>query len=158
VNGSARPLLEVGRIARAHGLRGEVVVDLVTDRHERVQPGARLVGPRGELVVAASRPFGSRWLVDFAGVTTREQAEALHGAVLSAEAIDDPDALWVHDLIGSVVVEPDGTERGHVTAVQDNPAADLLVLDGGALVPMVFVVDVSPGRVVIEPPAGLFDL
>jgi 16S rRNA processing protein RimM len=158
VNGAARPLLEVGRVSRAHGLAGEVVVELVTDRTERVEPGARLAGPAGELVVATSRAFGARWLVVFEGVTSRAQAEALRGARLSAAPLDDPSALWVHELVGSVVVEPDGTERGRVTAVQDNPAADLLVLDDGALVPVTFVIDAVPGRVVIDPPAGLFDL
>jgi 16S rRNA processing protein RimM len=158
VTDSARPLLEVGRVARAHGLAGEVVVELVTDRVERVEPGARLAGPDGELVVATSRSFGSRWLVVFEGIASRSQAEALHGARLSAAPLDDPDALWVHELVGSLVVEADGTERGRVTALQDNPAADLLVLDTGALVPLTFVVDVVGGRVVIDPPAGLFDL
>lgn len=153
-----RPLLEVGRVARAHGLTGEVVVALLTDRVERVAAGSRLSSPRGELVVAGSRPFGGRWLVRFDGVTTREQADALHGTALSAPALDEPDELWVHELVGSVVVEADGTERGRITALQENPAADLLVLEGGQLVPVVFVVDTAPGRVVIDPPAGLFDL
>src|ERR1044071_9868293 len=97
-----RPLLEVGRIARPHGLRGEVVVELSTDRHERVEPGAELSTPSGPLVVASSRPFGRRWLVMFEGVSTREQADALRGEVLLAEALDDPEAWWVHELIGSV--------------------------------------------------------
>jgi 16S rRNA processing protein RimM len=48
-------------------------------------------------------------------------------------------------------------ERGRVESVQANPAADLLVLDSGALVPMVFVVEVGPGRIVVDPPAGLFE-
>jgi 16S rRNA processing protein RimM len=152
-----RRLLEVARVAKAHGLRGEVVVDLITDREERVAPGTRLTGPSGELEIVASRPFGHRWLVCFEGVVSREQAEALAGTVLSAEAMDDPNVLWVHDLVGSDVVERDGTERGRVESVQANPAADLLVLDSGALVPMVFVVEVGPGRIVVDPPAGLFE-
>jgi 16S rRNA processing protein RimM len=152
-----RPLLEVGRVAKAHGLRGEVVVDLITDRDERVAPGSTLTGPAGELAVVYSRPFGHRWLVTFDGITTREQAEARAGTPLRAEAIDDPEALWVHDLVGSLVVERDGTERGRIESVEANPAADLLVLESGALVPVVFVVETSPGRVVIEPPLGLFE-
>ena len=67
------------------------------------------------------------------------------------------DVLWVHDLVGAHVVEADGTERGTVTAVEANPASDLLVLDTGGLVPLRFVVFHEAGRVVIDPPAGLFD-
>ena len=74
-----------------------------------------------------------------------------------AEPLDDPDELWVHELVGEAVVETDGTARGRCVAVVENPAADLLELDSGALVPVVFVVDHADGRIVIDPPAGLFD-
>lgn len=155
-------LLEVGRIGRAHGLRGEVVVHLVTDRVERVAPGSRLGSTRGPLVVERSRPHQGAYLVFFEGVGSREAAEALRGTVLEAEAIDevdDDDTLWVHELVGAEVVEADGTARGSVTEVQANPASDLLVLDSGALVPVRFVVSHEPGvRVVVDVPTGLFDL
>ena len=78
--------------------------------------------------------------------------------VLFAEPIDDPDVLWVHQLIGTDVVETDGTGRGRCVAVVDNPASDLLELDSGALVPMTFVTSVDAGVVTIDPPEGLFDL
>ena len=73
--------------------------------------------------------------------------------------IDDPDTLWVHELIGCTVRSADGVDRGVVESVMDNPAADLLVLDSGALVPMVFVVG-SPrdGVIHVETPDGLFEL
>jgi len=151
------PVLEVGRVARAHGIRGSVVVDLVTDRIERLEPGSVLSSDEGDLIVVAARPFGRRWLVDFQGVGDRSQAEELAGRVLSAEAIDDPDEWWVHDLVGCEVVEVDGTDRGRVVELQANPASDLLVLDGGALVPLTFVVDVAAGRILVDVPAGLFD-
>lgn len=156
-------LLEVGRVARAHGLSGQVVVELVTNRDERVAPGSVLHGPSGLLEVVASSPLtGSskqaRWIVNFAGVTSREAAEGLRGALLRAESIGDPDALWVHELIGSTVVDRDGTEIGLVTDVQANPASDLLVLDGGALIPLRFVTDSGAGRVSVDIPAGLLDL
>jgi 16S rRNA processing protein RimM len=150
-------LLEVGRIVRAHGIRGEVVVELVTDRLERVAPGAVLVGPAGELRVEASRPHQGRWLVGFAGVAGRDDAEALRGGVLRAAALDDPGTLWVHDLIGGTVVDADGEERGTVVAVEANPASDLLVLGTGALVPLRFVTSATGGRIVVEAPPGLFD-
>ena len=64
----------------------------------------------------------------------------------------------MHELIGAVVVDQDGVERGRVEAVQANPASDLLVLEGGALVPVRFVTGVDPGvRVDVEVPLGLFD-
>jgi len=149
--------LEVGRVVRAHGLRGEVVVDLVTDRPERVAVGAELGTRDATLTVMASRPHQHRWLVTFAGVTDRAGAEALAGTVLYAEPIDVPDALWVHELVGTTVVETKGTVRGRVVAVIDNPAHDLLELETGALVPMVFVVSCAGGVTTIDPPEGLFE-
>lgn len=150
--------LEVGRITKAHGLRGEVIVVLGTDRAERVEPGAVLHAGERQLVVVGSRRHQNGWIVQFDGIAGREAAEALRGLVLSAEPLDDPDVLWVHELIGCTVVDTDGTERGVVESVQANPASDLLVLDTGALVPLVFVTDRSTRRVTIDPPEGLFDL
>ncbi|MFZ4516817.1 MAG: ribosome maturation factor RimM [Microthrixaceae bacterium] len=153
------PLLEVGRVTKVHGLRGEVVVHLVTDRTERLGKGSVLETDAGPLTVTASRPHQDRWLVTFDGVTDRESAERLRGLVLRAEPLDDPDELWVHELIGAVVVDQDGVRRGVVESVQDNPAADLLVLDTGALVPVVFVVSPpSDGEVRVDVPDGLFEL
>jgi 16S rRNA processing protein RimM len=150
-------LLEVGRITRPHGLGGDVYVDLSTDRTERLDAGSRLWG-RGEwLTVGTASHQAQRWLVRFAGVTDRTAAERLAGTRLYAEPIDDPDALWVHDLVGAQVIEIDGSERGRCVAVIDNPAADLLELDSGALVPVTFVVDFADGVVTIDPPEGLFD-
>jgi 16S rRNA processing protein RimM len=149
--------LEVGRVVRAHGLRGEVVVDLVTDRPERVAVGSELRTRDATLTVVASRPHQHRWLVMFAGMADRAGAEALAGTVLYAEPIDVPNALWVHELVGTTVVEADGTVRGVVVAVIDNPAHDQLELDTGALVPMVFVVSCADGVTTIDPPEGLFE-
>jgi 16S rRNA processing protein RimM len=156
-------LLEVGRIGRPHGLRGEVVVVLSTDRDERLAPGARLSSDRGDLVVRTSRRHQDRWIVSFDGRDAREQAEELRGVVLLAEPLDDPGELWVHELVGAEVVTTGGDSLGRCTAVVANPAADLIELDGGGLVPVVFVVDHTlgdgvPGRVTIDPPEGLLDL
>ena len=150
--------LEIGRIGRAHGLRGEVQVTLLTDRTERLAPGAVLAVGDDELVVAETRPHQSRWLVRFEGVDDRTAAEALRGRVLAAASVDDADnELWVHAVVGRVVREVDGTERGTVVAVQANPAHDLLVLDDDTLVPAVFITDESdPGVLVVDAPEGLF--
>ena len=97
-------------------------------------------------------------MVRFAGVSSREQAEALAGTALRAEPVASPDGLFVHELIGAEVVEAAGQSRGTVVAVEANPASDLLVLDSGALVPLRFVVGSEPGRLTVEVPPGLFEL
>ena len=145
-------------MAKAHGLRGEVIVALSTDRTERLDPGTVLFSDDGELTVVTAQPHQRRWIVQFAGVESREAAEALHGLVLRAEPLDDPDALFVHELIGSEVVDETGTVLGTVESVEQNPASNLLVLDGGALIPVRFITDHAPGRLVVDPPAGLLDL
>ena len=151
-------LLEVGRVAKPHGLRGEVIVQLVTNRTERVAAGAVLLSDAGPLKVLTSTPHQGRWIVAFAGVEDRAAAEAIRGMMLRAEPVEDADALWVHELIGSDVVVLSGEAVGTVEAVQANPASDLLVLDGGQLVPLRFVVSRAPGRIVIDPPDGLLEL
>lgn len=146
-------------MGKAHGLRGEVQVRLTTDVAARVAVGAVLESDRGPMTVRASRPHQGVWLVHFEGVADRNAAEALRGLVLRAEPLDDAEGDFVHELVGCRLVEADGTDRGEVVAVQDNPAADLLVLDDGRLVPMTFVTEVVAGeRVVVDPPPGLFDL
>ncbi|MDA8291583.1 MAG: ribosome maturation factor RimM [Actinomycetota bacterium] len=157
----------MGHVVRPHGLRGDVVVHLVTNRLERFEPGARLAcsGPGaaarpdlpGQLEVVTARPYKHGLVVRFAAVDSVDAAERLRGAVLAAEPIDDPGVLFVHELIGCTVVDVHGLERGAVTAVEANPASDLLVLADGHLVPLRFVVGRSPGRVVVDAPDGLFD-
>lgn len=154
-------LLEIGRVDKAQGLRGEVVVTLTTTEHTRIDPGSELLAGERPVVVVTSRPHQHRWVVHFEGVTSREEAEVLAGAPLRAPAPEttDPDEIWVHEVVGLSVIETDGTERGVVEAVQDNPASDLLVLDSGALVPLRFLVGRDDGgRLVVEVPPGLFEL
>ncbi|MCZ7525199.1 MAG: ribosome maturation factor RimM [Acidimicrobiia bacterium] len=152
--------LEIGRIGRPHGLRGEVAVTLTTNRPERLAPGSVLFAGERQLVVVGARPHQRRWLVQFEGVEDRSAAEALRGAVLGAEPLGDlePGELWVHELVGCTVTDRAGEPLGRVVAVEANPAHDLLVLDGGALVPMVFVVDHHPGVVVVDIPEGLLEI
>jgi 16S rRNA processing protein RimM len=158
-------LLEVGRVVKPHGLAGEVVVRFVSNRPERLRPGSRLVvGPAaadrglpGELTIAAVRPNLGGQLVAFEGVGDRDAAERLRGVILCAEPLADAGALFVHELIGAEVVDAGGVSRGTVTSVEANPASDLLVVDGRHLVPVRFVVDASPGRIVVDAPAGIFE-
>src|SRR4051794_40448831 len=151
-------MLEVGRIVKPHGIKGEVIVDLVTDRDERMAVGSVLQSGDRRFEIEASTPHLGRWIVQFAGVPDRTAAEQLRGLVLSAEPLADPDALWIHELIGSEVVDTSGAALGRVVSVEANPASDLLVLDGGGLVPLRFVTDHQPGRITVDPPEGLFDL
>lgn len=150
-------LLEIGRIGKAHGLKGEVVVSITSDRPERTASGAVWVLPAGEVTVVSARAQQHRWVVRLAGVDTREAAEALNGQIVMAEPIDDPEAMWVHDLIGADVRTPDGKVWGQVVSVLDNPADLLLELTDGTLVPSGFVIDSSglPGHVVVDVPEGL---
>ena len=155
--------LEVGRIARAHGLKGDVVIAPISNRPERFAVGSKLFdGHDREYQIAASRPQSSQFVVKLEGVTTREIAEALRGTLLFGDPFGElPDGeLWVHELIGSACVTPDGTARGLISTVLENPAHDILLLDTGALVPMVFVVDHDRDTrvVTVDPPSGLFEL
>lgn len=151
-------LLEVGRVAKAHGLRGEVIVSLGTDRTERLHPGTVLSSDAGDLTVVSSQPHQHRFIVQFEGVHSREAAEALHGVVLRAEPIDDPGALFVHELIGMRVIDVDGVEVGVVESIEQNPASNLLVLESGGLIPLRFLVERRDDSLIVQIPEGLLDL
>ena len=150
----------MGRITKPHGVRGDVLVLLTTERTSRLDPGSVLHTERGPLTVVTSSRHQDRWIVQFEGLTDRDVAERWRGVLLQAEPLDDADdeVLWVHELVGATVALADGTTVGTVTEVESNPASDLLVLDTGALVPVVFVTDHQPDRITIDPPDGLFDL
>jgi 16S rRNA processing protein RimM len=153
--------LLVGRVGRPHGLAGEVVVHLLSSEPDvRLASGSELLrgGGGAPLRVVDARPHQGKWLVRFDGVVDRAGAEALAGQELHGEPLDDPDALWVHELVGATVVDTGGSECGTVAAVVANPADDLLELDGGALVPVTFVVGWDDQRrIVVDPPDGLLE-
>lgn len=151
-------LLEIATVGRAHGVRGDVVVHPVTNRLERFDVGSALITAVGERAVSRSRFDGSRWLVRFEGIDDRDAAAALTGTTVFAEPLSDPDELWVHELCGRSVIDQHGFDAGVVTSVVANPAADLLELDTGHLVPLTFVVRCEPGAVYVEAPDGLFEL
>ena len=167
--------LVIGRIVRAHGIRGEVVVEVTTDEPDvRYAVGAVLdTDPpdRGPLAVEAARPHQGRLIVAFDGILDRDGAEALRGVRLCVESADlppptDPDEYHDFQLVGLRAVDVAGGELGEVTGVRHGPGADLLVLrrpaGGTALVPFVKAivpsVDLAGGRVVLSPPEGLLDL
>jgi 16S rRNA processing protein RimM len=160
----------IGRVARAHGLRGEVAVALRTDEPERrFAVGTVFSTDRGVLTVAATRWSGPRLLVRFAEVADRDAAERMRGAALVLEVSDDetpddPDEFYDHQLVGLRALDAAGDEVGRVGAVLHLPAHDVLVVehDGReALVPFIaeFVpaVDVAAGSVTIADRSGLLD-
>lgn len=165
----------VGRVAKAHGIRGELTVEVRTDSpEERFRSGAVLTsrrrdGSTAELTVAAARPHSGRLLVTFEQIRTREDAEAIRGALLLADTADlppteDPDEFYDHELEGLRAELTDGTVVGTIQEVVHAPGAELLSLDREGqtvLVPfareIVPVVDVAGGRVVLDPPEGLLD-
>lgn len=156
-------LLDVARIVKPHGIRGELVVDLWTNRNERLEPGTVLATGDGRTVsVVAARPHQGRFLVRLDGINTREEAERLRGSVLRASPVDDQGELWVHELVGANVMTTNGIDVGTVGAVEANPASDLLVLEDGTLVPLTFAVEMvrGPGRdrrVIVDVPPGLLE-
>ncbi len=156
--------LEVGRVGKAHGLRGEVVVTWITNLiDDRTRPGSRFRvdnGPTtGEawLTIATSRPHQDRWLIRFEGVNDRTAADRLRGITLEAEPIETEGEVFVHELVGKMLVDQHGTEHGTVAALVANPASDLLELGDGRLVPMAFYQSHDDERVLVEVPAGLLD-
>jgi 16S rRNA processing protein RimM len=153
-------MLGVGAIVKPHGLGGDVIVKLTTNRDERVDPGVVLTAEDGRpFRVVRSSFHRGRFIVTFEGVSGIDEAEALRGTQLFAPPLEDPDELWVHELIGARVEDTSGTVLGTVDGVQANPASDLLVLEGGALIPLRFVVGSEPGvRVTVDIPDGLLDL
>jgi len=153
-------VLEVGRIIKAHALKGQVLVDLWTDRTERLDPGTVLSTPRGDLTVVSAAPHQDRFLVSFREIRTREDAEHWRGTVLSAPRLetDDDHIIWIDELFDAEVFDAHGTRLGVVTDVEANPASDLLVLDNGALIPLTFVTAVRANeRLDVDIPEGLLE-
>ena len=163
--------LLVARIGKAHGLKGEVALDLRSDTPQtRLVPGATFQtegGSVGHLTVVRAREQSGRWLVTFAEIGDRDAAEAARGTELhiEAEASDEEDAWFVHELVGLRAVRPNGEEVGEVVDLLDMPAHDVLVVrepsGRQAMIPFIeaFVprVEVDHGRVIVDPPFGLLE-
>src|SRR5580765_8913585 len=164
----------VGRIARAHGIRGQVIVNPETDFPvERFQPGAELFVERGgeveALTVTTARFHRERPVIGIAGVETMNDAEALAGQELRVPvdrlAALPPDTFYRHDLIGCRVDTRDGRTVGLVRDVEGTLTGSRLVVDGAdgeVLIPLVAVicteVDPAAKRIVVDPPEGLLEV
>ena len=170
--------LVVGRVAKSHGVRGELVVDVRTDEPDvRFAPGTTLRGrmPKSsatrDYTVKSAREHSGRLLVFVDGIDDRTAADALRGTlfVVDSDSLppsQDDDAFYDHELEGLRVESADGTAVGTVTEVLHSAAGELLSVraaDDGREILIPFVTAIVPtvsladGLVVITPPEGLLD-
>lgn len=178
---SSTDSLLVARIGKPHGLRGEVTVQTHTDDPEaryvpgtvfatQAQPGTGV--PRS-LTVSTARLHRQIWLLGFAEIPDRTGAESLRGTqlFLDLDSVEEPEAdedgsWYEHDLVGLAVHDPAGAVLGEVTGLILGAVQDLLEVRltdrREVLVPFVEAivtkVDIEAGHVVVDAPAGLFDL
>ena len=153
-------------VGPAHGLRGEVILDVRSDDPEVLAPGASLeiAGRGAALTVRSVRVHKDRVLASFEECASREDAEALRGARLLVEEHEEEDAWYPHQLKGLSARTPGGEDLGTVTGLTPGAAQDLLLVKtpaGTVMVPFVTqlvpTVDVEGGVVIIDAPPGLFD-
>ncbi|MFF1926488.1 ribosome maturation factor RimM [Streptomyces sp. NPDC058221] len=166
--------LVVARIGRAHGIKGEVTVEVRTDEPElRLGPGAVLAtepASTGPLTIETGRVHSGRLLLRFEGVRDRTAAEALRNTLLIAdvdpeELPEDPEEFYDHQLMDLDVVLADGTEIGRITEITHLPSQDLFIVErpDGSEVMIPFVeeivseIDLEEQRAVITPPPGLIN-
>ena len=169
--------LRVGRLTKAHGLKGAIKVELYTDAPERrFVPGAvfSLQVPTSSdwhgktLELIELKFYNAQPVAFFAGVLDRSTAETLIKAILwiehdPAEKSDEEDAWFDHQLIGLAVLR-DGVRVGTISQIDHFPAQDLITVDtptGDVLVPFVKAivasVDIEAGTMTVTPPLGLFE-
>ena len=161
--------IAVGRVTRAHGVKGEVAVQALSEVQSRFEPGSRLFlgeGQKDDLTVREARTHRGRILVSFEGVDDRDRAESMTGAFLfvpSASAPELPEGeYWTHELVGCDVVTEDGRRLGRIREIIHTAANDVWVAEedeGEILIPalkdVVKDVDVRARRVIVREVAGL---
>jgi 16S rRNA processing protein RimM len=157
-------LLAVGRVARAHGVRGRVLIAPYNAGSEGLDRVRHLWLGEREFEVDRAERVNLGYLVALHGVADRDQADALRGQEVRVDRADLPaledGEMYAIDLIGYAVSDPQGTVRGVVEDLEEAGAQDLLRLESGALVPLSLVKEVQPQarRIVVDAPEGLFDL
>lgn len=172
----AAPYLAVARLSKPHGLKGEVVVLVLTDRPDEVFVPGRVLTPLDEggapsgptVTIERGRPFHRRWLVKFRGVATRPAVQALGPLVLGvlAEELEEPadGEMYVHEVAGSTVMVK-GAVVGVAQGVIEVPGGRLLAVDrqGREVLipfrpPILVRMDRARREIVIDPPPGLLEL
>jgi 16S rRNA processing protein RimM len=167
-------MVTVGRVARAHGIRGQVIVNLDTDfPEERFRPGAELFVNRDgrvePLTITTVRFQRGRPVIGVRGIEDMDAAIALAGTELRVPrewlAVLPDNTFYHHDLVGCDVQTADGTRVGVVKEVEGSVGGSRLVIDttrGELLVPLAAeictTIDPAAKRIVIAPPDGLMDL
>ncbi len=162
----------VGRILRPHGVRGEVVVEVLSDVPARFRKGSRLTGvregaPAMELTVATSRVHKTGAVVRFEGYEDRDRAGELRGLDLEVPRAEVPRArrgtYYQFELLGCLCRDQ-GAELGRVVEVVEDGGGVMLIVEGeGRRVPVPFVkeflkkVDVARGRIDLALPEGLLE-
>jgi 16S rRNA processing protein RimM len=169
--------LVVGRVVRAHGVTGEIVVEIRTDDPDtRFAPGTTLRakpsrgGPERDYVVDSAREHSGRLLVRLDGVADRSAADSMRGTLFVVDSVDlppieEPDEFYDHQLEGLQVVTTTGTPVGSVAEVLHTAAGELLSVRseaGEILVPFVSAivtsVSLTDRTIEIDPPEGLLEL
>lgn len=161
----------VGAIAGSYGVKGEVRLKSFCADPEAIADYAPLFTEDGarSFDVSITRSIKNGFAAQLSGVSSKEAADALRGVQLFVDRDklpDLPDDEFYHaDLIGLEVLDTGGTRLGTVRAVQNHGAADLLEIAGPGLkntvllpftIEAVPTVDLATGRIIVDPPAGLF--
>lgn len=167
------PRLGVGAVRRAHGVRGEVLVEIDSDNPKRFQPGGELyVTPPGgaarTLRIAGSRPHRDGLLVRFDGIEGRDRADELRGALLEVDRSDVPPRpdgeIYFFQLVGCRCRDRTAGDLGEIVeVVEDGGGALLIAAQGSREVPIPFVasfitrLDLDAGELELDLPAGLVE-
>jgi 16S rRNA processing protein RimM len=156
-------LLAIGRVARAHGIRGRVLIAPYNAGSEGLHRVKRIWLGEREFEVERAERVHLGYLVALRGVADRDQAAALRGEEVRVDRADLPELssaeMYAIDLIGFEVSDPDGKVRGVVEDLEEAGSQDLLRLRDGTLVPLGLVreVQAEARRIVVDAPEGLFE-
>jgi len=161
--------LAVGRLLRPHGLRGEMLMEILTDFPERLRPGALVyLGEQHQAVrIASCRGDPHRFLIRFEPYTDVDQVGGLRNQICYAAAADLPalaaDEYYVHQLLGLKVVSDEGQELGQIETILETGANDVLLVraPSGAEIllphidPVVLNIDLEQGQMLVHLLPGL---
>lgn len=163
-------LVPIGKVARAHGIRGALKVFAYGETLDRMQVGERLFakesGAPRQLTLASLRAQNRVWIVEFEEIESRDQAEALTGREIFVESERLPDLpegeFYQFQLIGLSVETREGRPLGAVSAILETGSNDVYVVEGDGrevLIPaieeVVLEVDLRNGKIVVDLPEGL---